>query len=174
MEDKIISDEKFFKIAERTRTINNQKIDRKIVKMNDNAIIVAVYDVETNKVLLNREYRVGPDKVVNGLVAGKINKGEYPREAMMRELREEASVDVRGATIISIDGHYTSEGFCDEIIYPFIVLGRNFKKIQASQDEDEHVEHAWVDFDGIGNYEITGLPAEFTLLMLQKVLGKLK
>ena len=53
------------------------------------AVSMVVFNRERSKILLIQQY----GKKDNILVAGYINKGETPQQALVRELREEVSLD---------------------------------------------------------------------------------
>ena len=84
--------------------------------------------------LLVSQYRYPYQRVVREVPAGKLEYGEDPREAALRELREET-----GATpgeFRSLGELYPSPGYCGEIIHMYLArdltfgessLGANFK-----------------------------------------------
>lgn len=85
-----------------------------------------------------KQYRTGPDEVLLEIPAGKLEPGEDPLDAALRELEEETGY--RCQSIEQISQFYTSPGFANELITLFyatdLILG------EASPDEDEFV-HAF-------------------------------
>lgn len=80
------------------------------------------------RVLLARQYRYAVDSWQDELVAGGIEKGETPREAGLRELREETGFRLdaslpngRGSTdgieVLSLGSFFPSGGSSDEIMH---------------------------------------------------------
>jgi ADP-ribose pyrophosphatase len=68
-----------------------------------------------------RQYRYAADGYLYEIPAGRLNKGEDPRECAMRELKEET-----GCTAEQIErlfSFYTTPGFTDEKIHVFLATG---------------------------------------------------
>ena len=55
-------------------------------------VVMLVHDCESDRYLLEREYRVGPNIYAFGVPAGLIDDGETPEAAALRELHEETGV----------------------------------------------------------------------------------
>lgn len=166
-----------FKVKEINRTIHNQEITRQYVDMDQDAIIVLVYDKSTDRILFTKEYRVGPDDNTYGLVAGKVEPDEPLAFAVNRELREETGVEVTSGYSIPYSTMYTSEGYSNERITPFLFMVNDWKQVKTAQDSDEYVNHLWVDYDAYKENiadKITGLPAQYLLMALDNELMKAK
>jgi ADP-ribose pyrophosphatase len=76
---------------------------------------------EDPQVLMIRQYRYAADGYLYEIPAGRLNKGEDPRECAMRELKEET-----GCTAEQIErlfSFYTTPGFTDEKIHVFLATG---------------------------------------------------
>lgn len=132
-------------------------------------VVAIVYNVEDNKVVLVKEFRVGSMKEELGFVAGFIDKGENPEQAIIREVIEEtgytpSKIEFLGST-------YTSSGFTDEQVFHFYVTVSGIKAEQKL-DHDEHIEIVYADGDGgkdgvialIQSGKINGNHAHATLL----------
>jgi 8-oxo-dGTP diphosphatase len=89
----------------------------------------------------------GPGSVISGLwefPGGKVRAGESPREALVREYREEFSVDITVGEKIHTsrfsngDTEYTLDAF----------------RITIHEDPvlTEHTEYRWVPGESLGNY----------------------
>lgn len=59
-------------------------------------VVAALRDLET--LMLVREYACGPHRYELGLVKGRIDAGETPEQAAVRELKEEAGLGARRVT----------------------------------------------------------------------------
>ena len=73
-----------------------------------------------------------------GVPAGKLEYGEDPREAALRELREET-----GATpgeFRSLGELYPSPGYCGEIIHMYLARDLTFGESRLDEDEFLNVE----------------------------------
>ena len=88
---------------------------------------------QDNNVLVVRQFRYAFGRVLLEIPAGKLERGEDPYEAAMRELKEET-----GATcekLISLGEIYPTPGYCDEIIR--LYLARDLQWGDMHLDEDE-------------------------------------
>ena len=93
--------------------------------------------------LLVSQYRYPYQRVVREVPAGKLEYGEDPREAAIRELREET-----GATagkFQSLGELYPSPGYCGEIIRMYLARELHFG--ETDLDEDEFLTLERVPFD---------------------------
>jgi ADP-ribose pyrophosphatase len=100
------------------------------------AVGVLGYDPKLDVVVLVNEFRpgcavVGDDPFTDNLVAGGIAEGESPIDAAIREMREEANLELRDA-VIAHPGAYVSSGGTSEKIV--IVVGL----VDASQAGGVH------------------------------------
>lgn len=89
-----------------------------------------------NKIILEKQYRFPYDDFIYELPAGKLEKGEDPYKAALREMEEET-----GYIAESLEDYgclYPSVGYTDEIIY--LYKANNIKKSQMHLDEDEDFE----------------------------------
>ena len=90
---------------------------REIVRHVD-AVCAAVFDTAGRAVLV-RQYRKAPERVLLEVPAGKIDPGETPEEAILRELKEE--VGFSSGRIEKLFEFYTAPGFCNEKITAYLV-----------------------------------------------------
>ncbi|MBT1177118.1 NUDIX hydrolase [Bifidobacterium callimiconis] len=119
-------------------------------------VVMLVHDCATDRYLLEREYRVGPNKYAFGVPAGLIDGDEEPHAAALRELREETGVRPGLAEDGENDGDividdvaqcYSSEGMTDELANIMVLHLRRWHMGERHFDKDEHVESAWVSWD---------------------------
>lgn len=114
---------------------NGQTSTREYVKHVGAVCIVAVTD--EGEVLLERQFRYPFRRVLTEIPAGKLNsKDEPPREAALRELREETGAVPR--EFYSLGPYYGSPAILDECIHMFLAKGLVFE--EQSPDEDEFLE----------------------------------
>jgi ADP-ribose pyrophosphatase len=97
-----------------------------------NAITVLPVDSEGN-VYFVEQYRIGADKSLLELPAGKIEVDEDPLEAARRELREEIGMDA--AEIKPIGNFYMSPGYTNEYMYCFLATGLYLAPLAPDADE---------------------------------------
>ncbi len=111
--------------------------------------LVSVFAVtENNKVLLIRQFRPGPQKVVFDLAGGGIDSFESPNSAARRELLEETGYAAGQLHLLgkAIKGPYDSA-----IRYNFIAL--KCKRISnPTLDEHEFIEPVLVSFEQLRKY----------------------
>ena len=102
--------------------------------------------------LLVSQYRYPYQRVVREVPAGKLEYGEDPREAALRELREET-----GATpgeFRSLGELYPSPGYCGEIIHMY--LARDLTFGESSLDEDEFLNVERIPFEELVEQVLQG------------------
>ena len=141
------------------------------------ATLVLPYDPRRDRVLLVEQFRTGPAR--RGApnpwtlepVAGIVDPGESPREAGLRETREEAGLVLD--RLIPIFGGYPSPGSNTDFFHCFLALAdlpqeRSWRGGLAEEDEDLRL-HA-VSFDRamelVGTGEIEVLPLQAMLYWL--------
>lgn len=113
---------------------NGAKATREVVKHPGAVAVIAVNP--EGKLLLVRQYRYPLDKIIYEIPAGKLEPGEDPEKAAVRELEEETGYSC--AKMEQIISFYTTPGFSDELIHLYytdsLISG------QQHLDEDEFLE----------------------------------
>jgi len=109
---------------------------REIVEHNGGSAILCVKD---GKVLLVRQFRYAYKKTVVEIPAGKLNAGEQPDVAAIRELEEEGGI--RAERVKKLFGIYPSPGYTNEIVY--IYLAEGLKDTETHFDDDEYITAEW-------------------------------
>ncbi|MBA3072230.1 MAG: NUDIX hydrolase [Anaerolineae bacterium] len=97
-----------------------------------NAITVLPVDSEGN-VYFVEQYRIGADKPLLELPAGKIEQDEDPLEAARRELREEIGMDA--TEIKPLGNFYMSPGYTNEYMFCFLATGLYQAPLDPDADE---------------------------------------
>ena len=82
---------------------------------------VTVPLVDSNTLLLIRQFRYPMNEVLYEFPAGKLNEGEDPQVCARRELEEETGYTA--GAIQRLGRIYTSPGFCSEILHLFLATG---------------------------------------------------
>ena len=104
------------------------------------------FNMEKDKILLQKEFRLACNKVIYNFPAGLIDSGEDAVAAARRELKEET-----GVNLIKVDAvlspSYASQGTSDEIMQ--IVICRCEGEIVNSSFADEEIEAKWYTKDEI-------------------------
>lgn len=107
---------------------------------------------ENNNVLVVRQYRYAFGRTLLEIPAGKLEKGEDPYQAAMRELKEET-----GATcekLQSLGEIFPTPGYCDEIIR--LYLARNLSWGEMHLDEDEFLTVSRMPFQELVDKILSG------------------
>ena len=100
-------------------------------------VCVLALDAE-GRVLLVRQFRYPYEKVLTEIPAGKLEYGEDPEKAALRELREETGA-VPGK-FRSLGELYPSPGYCGEIIRLYLAQELTFGETALDEDEFLDVE----------------------------------
>lgn len=113
---------------------NGKKGLREVVD-HPGGVMVAPLDEAGNLIFVS-QFRYPFGEVLLELPAGKLEKGESPKEAGLRELSEEAGCTAE--TVVSLGEIYPTVAYCSEIIYLFAATGLSYGETHL--DEDEFVE----------------------------------
>lgn len=97
---------------------------------------VAVLALHDGKMLVVDQFRQPMDRCEIEIPAGKLEPGEDPMEAAVRELEEETGY--RCGEIKLLQSFYTSPGFADEIIHLYVTSDLAIGEM--SPDADEFLE----------------------------------
>ena len=135
--EKIISTENIFKgriIDVKVHTIelpDGNKATREVVLHTGGVGIVAV--TPEKEVLMVRQYRIAADAIMLEIPAGKLEEGENPYDAAMRELQEETGY--QATELIELGEYYATPGYCGEKL--IIYLAKDLEFVGQNLDEGE-------------------------------------
>lgn len=97
-------------------------------------VTIAALD-ENNELYFVRQFRYPYGRVILELPAGTLEKGENPKDAGVRELKEETGAIC--SELISLGEFYPSAGYSDEVIYLYYT---RVERVEAQcLDEDEFI-----------------------------------
>ncbi|MEW8954939.1 NUDIX hydrolase [Clostridium sp.] len=102
-------------VKQKVELPNGLESEREIVRHPGGVAILAFKDEET--ILLVEQFRKPIDNMLIEIPAGKLEKGEDPKECGIRELEEETGYKAGKFTYLG--KFVTAPGFCDEYIYLF-------------------------------------------------------
>lgn len=120
---------------------DGQLATREIVEHSGGVCVAAM--TENKELYFVRQYRYPYKKVLLELPAGKLERGEDPMKAGIRELEEECGVVAD--EVISLGAVYPTVAYCSEIIYLFAAKG--LKSTAQNLDEGEFLAVEKISLD---------------------------
>ena len=114
---------------------------REVVRHNGGAAVLCV--TPNDEIILEKQFRYAYDEVLYEIPAGKLEKGEDPYEAALRELEEETGKKASKLELLNI--LYPTCGYSSEKIY--VYLATDYVETNTSLDEDEVIEIEYVPFE---------------------------
>ncbi|MCR4614893.1 MAG: NUDIX hydrolase [Clostridiales bacterium] len=115
---------------------NGEPCIREVVEHPGGVTVAALTDED--ELIFVRQFRYPYGEVVLELPAGKLEPGEDPLSAGLRELEEEAGAVASKYT--DLGKFYPSPGYCGEIIHMYGATGLTFTKQNLDEDEFLNVE----------------------------------
>jgi ADP-ribose pyrophosphatase len=113
-------------------SVGGRVVEKEIVEHQDSVGIVAV---SGSDVILVTQYRHAAGRVLLEIPAGKIEKGETPRQAAIREMAEEIGYSGRLEPLMK---WYLAPGYSTELMHVFVAT--NLRKItHGPLDVDENI-----------------------------------
>ncbi|MBO5339012.1 MAG: NUDIX hydrolase [Clostridia bacterium] len=151
---------------------DGQKAIREIVRHPGAVCVVPLTD--EGEVVMVKQFRYPFGEVLLEIPAGKLEPGEDPLEAVMRELEEESGA-VAGK-IEHIGEIYTTVAIFDEKIQ--LYLARDLKFISAHPDSDEFIESTKIPLSElvkmVMNNEIKDAKTQIAILKAEKYIEENK
>lgn len=146
-----VFDGKFIKVAKYDVELSTgQEAIREVVNHPGGVVVVAQKD--ENAILMVKQYRYPIKQVSLELPAGRLEKGENPDLAIIRELEEETGHIAK--TWKSLGYIYTTPGICDEKLYLYYATDLEFKK--PNPDDGEIIEFFEYKLDKVMSMIKTG------------------
>jgi ADP-ribose pyrophosphatase len=113
-------------------SLDGRMIEKEIVEHPDSVGIVAV---SGGDVILVTQYRRASGRVLLEIPAGKIEKGETPRQAAVREMAEEIGYSGKLEPLMK---WYLAPGYSTELMHVFVAT--RLRKIERGPlDDDENI-----------------------------------
>jgi len=104
---------------------------REIVAHPGGVCVAALTDED--ELLFVRQFRYPYMEIVTELPAGKLERGEDPLKAGIRELSEETGASAQ--CVRSLGKLYPTPGYCGEIIHMYLATGLSFGDQHTDEDE---------------------------------------
>jgi ADP-ribose pyrophosphatase len=118
-----------------TVELPNGKIAKREVVEHPGGVGIAAI-TENNELLMVRQFRSGPQKVLLEIPAGKLERGEDPAACGLRELEEETGYTAK--EFFKVSEAYATPGFAEELLH--IYVAKDLVKTKTNPDEDEFLE----------------------------------
>lgn len=176
LDEKMISSEEIFNgvavhlVKDEILLPNGNKGIREVVRHPGAVCVIPVTD--DGEVIFVNQFRYAIGRVTIEVPAGKLEKGEDPTEAALRELSEETGITA--GKIESLGAIYTSPAIIDEIIYMYIAT--DLKQGEQHLDEDEFVNVVKMPLseavDMVMHGKIMDAKTEAIILKAEKYLNK--
>lgn len=159
---------KFLSIESYICELNNGKVitREKILKGgNDGSAVIVLPITKNEKVILAIEPRVFTEKTVDmGLPSGYIENGEEPKDAALRELKEETGYVPNRLEYL---GSFYQDQGCSSALNHYFIAFDCEKKYDQNLDESEFIKYVEVDFKELDylqdNGYIKGLNSAYTI-----------
>lgn len=167
IDNKHMEYDKYFKVesAKITETVNGEfKAAYKRYRLvRPDAAGVLLYNVDTDKVILVKQFRFPiaekTENYVLEIVAGKIDAGETPEQAAVRELSEEVGYTISEDRLGKRQEFFASPGYSSEKLFVFFAVVTNKDKTGNGggvATENESLEIVEVSKDDFKNMVLNG------------------
>lgn len=140
MKEKEIYQGVIFTLTQKQVMVNGMQVQRDIIHHPGGVGILLIH---ANRLLLVSQMRPAIDQKTIEIPAGKLEYGEDPYEAGMRELNEETGFTAK--KLKPILTMVSTPGFCDEKIWIYEAIDPAPAKIKLDCDPDEDIETMWID-----------------------------
>lgn len=169
---------KFLSIESYICELNNGKVitREKILKGgNDGSAVIVLPITQNEKVILAIEPRVFTEKTVDmGLPSGYIENGEEPKDAALRELKEETGYVPNRLEYL---GSFYQDQGCSSALNHYFIAFDCEKKYDQNLDESEFIKYVLVDFKELDylldNGYIKGLNSAYTIEKAKKYMKEM-
>lgn len=161
---------KLIKVRKDTVTTVNGESTREIVEHAGGSVIAALK--ENGNMLMVRQFRKPVEEVVYEAPAGKIDPGEEPVDAALRELKEETGYSAK--SIEYLTKTYPSVGFSKEVLYIYLCKGlipgeTDFDENEAIDLEEHHIDEL---YDQVMSGEITDAKTQIAIMMVKGMIDR--
>lgn len=115
-------------------------------------IVAAAVVIESGRVLLTQRAEGQHLAGLWEFPGGKLEHGESPEQALVRECREECGIEIEVAEILDVTFHRYPEKNVLLLFYRCSLISGEARHLQVA-------DHAWVDPKELGRYELPAADA---------------
>lgn len=115
--------------------LNNKIIEKEIVEHLPSIGLIPI--IGGNSILLVTQYRHAAGRTLLEIPAGKIERGEHPKQAALREMREEIGYTGKLFPLLQ---WYLAPGYDTELMYVFVATDLRKINKKANLDVDENIK----------------------------------
>jgi ADP-ribose pyrophosphatase len=115
--------------------LGDKTIEKEIVEHPDTVGIIAL-DNKDNLILVE-QFRIATRNSLMEIPAGKIEKGETPKDAALREMNEEIGYSGKLTPLFQC---YLAPGYVTEKMHFFLASNLKISRKRLTQDEDEEIK----------------------------------
>ena len=141
---------------------------RELVEHPGGVVMVALKP--DGKVTMEKQFRKPVEGVMFELPAGKLEPGEKPEDAAVRELKEETGYTA--SNIRYLTKSYTSCGYSNEILYAYLCTGLTAGSTEL--DENEAIDTEEYKINDLANMvmsgEINDAKTQIAILMVKRMI----
>ncbi len=139
MKYKVLDEETVFEdfIAVKKGNIrgNADEVYSRVRVERDDAAVMFIHNIEKNTIVLVEQFRYAihrhESKPILEIPAGKVDSGESPEEAAVRETLEECGYQLQKANLTKLGTFFVSPGYTSERFVLFYTEVKNSDKIEA-------------------------------------------
>jgi len=132
LNEKVVFDDKLIIEIGEISDDNNNKFSRFRLKRAD-AAAVLILNTDTNNVILTKQFRYPisskTKELILEIVAGRMDEGEQPLQAAIREAEEEVGYQIKPENIKLLVSCFASPGYSSECFYIYYATVTNADKV---------------------------------------------
>ena len=110
---------------------------------------VSIMVEKDGKLLVEKQFRYGANDFIEEFPCGMVEKGEDPRDAVVRELEEETGIKLLDKTVLKLGQTNPNPAFMTNMMhYYYVNLDyAEYNNVDQKLDEHEKIELSWKDRD---------------------------
>lgn len=140
----------YYKLEELTIKQKQNNIIKREFLTNKDGVAAIVYNTEIDKYIFVSQWRPCSERNMVEIVAGSIEDGETPNEAIKKEILEEVGYKVD--KIKKINSFYVSPGTVQEKVHLFFVaVSEKLNDGGGKKEEQEELDVIYYDYDEVIN-----------------------